>query len=242
MEIADEVLAQQINRLSNLKNEIVIQYSDEIDYTGDREFIITDALFDHLTTGDLNGFYESPLLEEIDINEENKILNVVNKYANILFYDKQASSWFDSIDMALIDYDTIAIKLLSYYDFLIELYLKGGEKALKELSKYSDYDGFDETSVVDSLISTFVNRETLEKIIIDMSVENGPYKEFDIDKKACLLKYPDGTLYYTDNDTVTYINPIELMNKINQREGNFEAIISEISDDYLLEVYEKKKK
>lgn len=242
MKVDDKVLAQQIGRFENLKNEIVMQYSDEIDYDGDRDFIITDALFEHLVKGDLNDFYESPLLDEMDEEEKNTILNVVNKYSYLLFYDNDSSNWFDSVDMPLIDYETISLKLLNYYDFLIEMFIKGGEKALKELAKYADYDAFGETSVVDFLIGTFISKEALLKVITDMSLEDGPFKNFDTDKRSVLLMNPDGVLYHNDTDTVTYINPIELMNIINQREENFVTIISNISSDYLLSVYEKKKK
>lgn len=243
MKISDEVLAQQISRLNNLKNEVVMQYSDEIDYDGDRDFIITDALFCHLIRGDLNDFYESPLLDGMDEDERNKTLSSVNKYSYVLFYDQNQENWYDSIDMPLVDYDTIALKLLNYYDLLIHIYKNGGERALKELAKYVDYDAFGDTSVVDFLIGTFINDEVLEKVIIDMSLEDGPYKDFDTDKRACLLMYPGGTLYRKDeNDNVSFINPVELMNMINQREGDFEEIITAIADDYLLGFYKKEKK
>lgn len=243
MKINDEVLAQQISRLNNLKNEVVMQYSDEIDYDGDRDFIITDAIFSHLVKGDLNDFYESPLLEGMDEEERNRTLTAVNKYSYVLFYDQNQDSWYDSIDMALVDYDTIALKLLNYYDFLIRIYKNGGEKVLKELAKYVDYDSFMDTSVVDYLIGSFISDEVLEKVIIDMSLEDGPYKDFDTDKRACLLMYPEGTLYRRDeNDNISFINPIELINMINQRDGDFEEIVSGIADDYFLDFYEKKKK
>lgn len=243
MKISDEVLTQQISRLNNLRNEVVMQYSDVIDYDGDRDFIITDAIFDHLVKGDLNDFYESPLLEGMEEDERNRVLSSINKYSYVLFHDQNQENWYDSIDMPLVDYDTIALRLLNYYDFLIRVYKNGGERALKELAKYVDYDAFGDTSVVDFLTGTFINDEVLEKVIIDMSLEDGPYKDFDTDKRACLLMYPEGTLYRRDeNDNVSFINPIELINMINQRDGDFEEIVSGIADDYFLDFYEKKKK
>lgn len=240
METVEKDLAQQINRLNNLRDNIICLFSKELDYDGDRNFIITDALFQHLVNGDLNDFFESPLLDEMDDIEKNKVLNTINKYSNVLFYNNNSSYWFDSVDMALIDYDVIALKLLDYYDFLISIYLKGGEQALRELKKYVDFDAMNETSIVDFLMRTFKSREALEKVIIDMSREDGPYKGFSTDQRACLLKYPEGTLYYNDDNNITYVNPTDLIKKISKKEGDFENIISEISYDYLLLGSDKK--
>ena len=233
MKISDDVLLQQIKRLNELKNMIIILFSDELDYDGDRDFVITDALFKHLTNGDLNNYYQSPLLEEYDKSERDRVLNIINKYSFLLFRNKNCSSWFESIDMPLIDYDIIALKLLDYYEFLIDIYLQGGEIALKELTKYVDYDIFNETSVIDYLISSFASKDILKKVIIDMSKEDGPYKDFSIDNRAILLKKPNGIFYYTKNNSIILIDPIDLVFNVSQIDGDFEEVINIISDQYL---------
>ena len=84
METVEKDLAQQINRLNNLRDNIICLFSKELDYDGDRNFIITDALFQHLVNGDLNDFFESPLLDEMDDIEKNKVLNTSYSLDNIL--------------------------------------------------------------------------------------------------------------------------------------------------------------
>ena len=234
MKLDEQVLMQKIKRFYKLRDTIILIYSKDLDYDGDRDFIITDALFVHLVNGDINDYYESSLLVGMSDFERNNILNVVNKYAYLLFYNKNASNWFQSIDMDLVIYEPIALKLLDYYDFLIELYIKGGEKALQELSKYSDYDVFQRTSVVDFLMSAFTSSEILEKVILDFSIEDGIYKDFSVDQRACLLEYPKGTLYYEDNNGISYVSVDKLLDEINSRDGDFKSIIYEISGDYLL--------
>ena len=227
-----------VNRLLNLQDAVVKKFNDSIQYgeDEDRGIILSDAIFDHLVTGELNEDYQTEALNGLKTEEKNNLLNLVNQYKDILFYEGDASCWTESSERYAVDYTMIATEVLDNYDFVIELAKVGGVNALNLLRDMKDCDGYSDYSVVERLRNTFGNDELLQKILLEMSKDNNLYNIFTTEEKAELLDYPLGTLYfYKDEKTAIISNPIQLAIELYNRDISNHM---ELTDDNASEVVE----
>ena len=227
-----------VNRLLNLQAAVIKKFNDSIKYgeDEDRGIILSNAIFEHLVTGELNEDYQTEALNGLKAEEKNNLLNLVNQYKDIMFYEGDASCWTESSEKHIEDYTMIATDVLDNYDFVIELAKVGGVNALNLLRDMKDCDGYSEHSVVERLRNTFGNDELLQKVLLEMSKDNNLYNIFTTEEKAELLDYPLGTLYfYKDEKTAVISNPIQLAIELYNRDISNRI---ELTDDNAQEIVE----
>ena len=227
-----------VNRLLNLQAAVIKKFNDSIKYgeDEDRGIILSNAIFEHLVTGELNEDYQTEALNGLKAEEKNNLLNLVNQYKDIMFYEGDASCWRKSSEKHIEDYTMIATDVLDNYDFVIELAKVGGVNALNLLRDMKDCDGYSEYSVVERLRNTFGNDELLQKVLLEMSKDNNLYNIFTTEEKAELLDYPLGTLYfYKDEKTAVISNPIQLAIELYNRDISNRI---ELTDDNAQEIVE----
>ena len=218
-----------VNRLLNLQAAVIKKFNDSIKYG-------EDAIFEHLVTWELNEDYQTEALNGLKAEEKNNLLNLVNQYKDIMFYEGDASCWRKSSEKHIEDYTMIATDVLDNYDFVIELAKVGGVNALNLLRDMKDCDGYSEYSVVERLRNTFGNDELLQKVLLEMSKDNNLYNIFTTEEKAELLDYPLGTLYfYKDEKTAVISNPIQLAIELYNRDISNRI---ELTDDNAQEIVE----
>lgn len=230
-----------VNRLLKLQEAVIRKFNDSIKYNEDedRDIIITDAIFDHLTTGELNEDYDTDALSGLNDEEKNSLLNLVNTYRDVLFYDGDPSCWAESSERFIEDFIMIATEVLDNYDFLIRIAKVGGINSLNFLRELKGESGYSEYSVVERLRNTFGNDELLGKVLLEMTKENNLYNIFTTSEKAELLDYPLGSLYFTkDENTAIISNPLELavelynrdtMNSLELKSENAGSVVNKVT-------------
>ena len=133
--MSDKETIIKIQMLDKLKNEVLVKYLNDVDT--DQEIDLYDKLIEHFISGELDNIYENSQLKDMNSEEKKKVLEVIHKYQNVIFYEKNPEYWLDSIDaVPVTDYNLITYLLLDNFDFLINLYLKTNEESLKILVAY----------------------------------------------------------------------------------------------------------
>lgn len=200
-------------RLLNLEKVAIERYTDEIDFASDID--MCDVIVRHLVSGDFDNDFISEYLT--NDNREN-IMNLVNQYSGLCFYDQDYENWADSTSLQDIgDYRAILSVILDNYDFLIRMASNGGRDVLNELTNYVDCAGYNESSVVDYLRVGFNrNDDIIEHILVDM-VNNENFSAFSNEQRACMLDHPLGVLFKNDRDEIEYCKPEVIANTI----GNY---------------------
>ncbi len=228
-----------VNRLLRLQEGVIEEFNDSIKYDSDddKNIVLIDAIFDHLTTGELNKYYETNILKGLNEEEKDNLLNTVNKYKDVLFYDGDPSCWAESSERFIEDFTMIATEVLDNYDFLISLAKVGGEKSLEFLRELKDQPGYSEYSVIERLRATFGNDELLEKVLLEMTKDNNLYNIYTIPEKAELLDLPLGVLYFNkDEDSAVITNPIELARELYNRDTIEEERLDDDNMEHIAEV------
>ena len=179
-------------RLEKLRQATIVNYGEIVDF--DSNLGLYESMIEHLLKGDYDDIFLTESLNECENKKE--VFELARKYSSLCFYRGDSSYWLDSIEgVVLSDPRLVSLKLLDNYDFLLRLAANGKEDALKELltlQKYNDYDG---NSMIDHLRNTFINDNVLENTIIEMSSEDGVYKDFTDSEKSLLISYPEGVIY-----------------------------------------------
>ena len=62
-----------------------------------------------------------------------------------------------------------------------------------------------EGSVIDYLRSSFGNDDLLKDILLEMSEDDGVYKDLNVEQKRILCTYPKGVLYRDENSSMVKI-------------------------------------
>ena len=259
--ITTEKIEKKVSRLEALKRLTLEKYLDEIEDLNS-DILLYDVMFHHLVEGDFFEDYEFSSLEGTSKDEKKEIIEKVKKYSDLCFYDGQVDYWSDSIETVKnMDYEFISSELLDNYEFLIGLCKDSDEEVLEKLEKLKEEDGFNESSVIEYLRNNFKNDEVLAKTILNMSSRNSLFKVFSDKEKAILLKYPEGVLYFYDNDSIKMTSALYLALEICNRMGedvsirdredveraildvteklrdadvvDFEEVVTDMSDDYL---------
>ncbi len=255
--ITTEKVKKATERLETLKKLTLEKYLDEIDDLNS-DILIYDVMFHHLVKSDFDEEYEFSALKNADNNEKKEVKSFLPKYMHLCFYDGSVDYWSDSTEIKQnSDYDLVAAKVLDNYDFLITLALDGGEEALEELDKLKDKEYYVDSSVVEYLRNTFFNDDVLIKTILNMTAKNNLFKVFTDEQKEVLFRYPEGVLYFYDNESVKLVNPLFLAKELCSRndvilDGNmekvalnvteqlrqiskeeFDSLVFDLSDDYL---------
>lgn len=199
-------------RLLNLEKIAIERYNDEIEHSSEMD--ICDVIIKHLVSGDFN---EDFISEYLPSENKKSIMELVNQYSGLCFYDQNCEYWLDSISERNIgDYRTVLFMILENYDFLIRLATSGGKKVLDELSNYVDCAGYCDSSVIDYLRCGFnKNDDVALHILLDM-VSNDKYSIFSEEQRACLLAFPLGVLYKYNGEDIEYVSPEVVAKNINE--------------------------
>ena len=233
-------------RLDVLKEEMIISHIENIDLNDTYEMY--DSLLSLTFSGVFDNIFLSNNLEGLSEDEKARILELSRKYRSLCFYGGKFDNWLDSIDgVSLSNLDLISIKLLDSYDSLIKLAKDGGEETLKFLTKFQNSEVFKEDAVIPALKNRFLcDEDLMDTILIEMSREDGKYKDFTNTQKMIMCNSPEGVLYRRNNqDDLELILISELKDKIGSDSIKdldskvFAEIIEEIEYEYLGAVYKK---
>ena len=182
-----------IKRLEMLKDAMLFRYLDEIDFNSEKDRITAYEKLLHKTIieGEFDNILLSRHLEQLDISERTRILNLSSKYSSLCFYHEDFDNWLDSVEgVTLSEPNLIAEILLNNYDYLIRLTKNGGEKVLKFLNKFPSDSEFRKGSVIALLrpgtIENVAYDDILESTLIELSKEDGKYKDFT-DTQYCRI-------------------------------------------------------
>jgi hypothetical protein len=233
-----------IKRLDILKNEMILSYLSEINDPRDLETY--ELLVDKTFSGEFNDIFLSNYLDDVSKEERNRILEISNKYAKSLCLYCDLINSCEGITGD--DYDLVTNLVLDNYDYVIRLAKNGGEDVLKFLKKFESSDLSEKGAIIALLRNSFCDDDTLENRLIELSKEDGNYKDFSDTQKIMLCEYPEGTLYRRDdNNKVEYIPSIELKQMITKlylgdnEECNIKDIdsksFSEIVGNIILDYY-----
>lgn len=207
--IRDDV-SRKVLMLERLKKELLKNNLDEINL--DEDISLHDKLIKEFCLGKLDYFYDSNVFDNMNIKEKSVILKEVHKYQNLCFYDNNPEYWTDSVDsISVDDYSLITYQIFDNFEFLVKLYVIGGEDSLKLLSGFSKskYQN-KELSAVENIRRNFVNDEVLIEIFKNMSNEKSLFDVFSENEKNILLEYPEGVLYFYNDNGVKLVDPLFL--------------------------------
>lgn len=195
--------------LETLKNETIKKYTEEIDF--DQPLSLYDVMIEHFAKGDLDNVFKSPAFEGLDDNQKKELMALGRKYQSLCFYKGKSEYWLDSLEGAsVVDYNLIAFYIVDSFSYLLQLAKEGGEEVLKQLTTIRNNSEFPDNAIVEYLRTTVVDDRVLTSILLDMTEEDSPYNIFTDKQKATLLNYPDGTLYFCQDDTAYIVSPLLL--------------------------------
>lgn len=205
-------------RLETLKKAMILNYLTEIDFNDDekKKEAYDSLLYKVFVSGELDDMFTSEYLDGLDKNERQRIIDLSRKYNSLCFYHGNFDYWEDSVEGVTKGDDMTAEILLSNYNYLIRLAKNGGEDVLKFLNKFRSSDTFNNGSVIALLINSFWgDLDTLETILIEMSKEDGQYKDFTDTQKIMMCESPDGLLIRKNDDGIEFISSSELKKEIS---------------------------
>ena len=242
----------RIQRLEKLYNEVIINNSSEIDLNN--TYDIYDTLLHKTFSGEFDDLFLSDNLDGLSDEEKRKLLELTRKYDSLCFYGGEFCNWVDSIEgVSLEDTELVASKLLDNYDYLIRLAKNGGTEVLKFLNKFQTSALAKKGAIIALLRNSFCDDDTLESILIEMSKEDGKYKDFSDTQKLILCDYPEGLLYRKNDENKVELVPVDELKKSIIKlfigdenyqvkdidSSSFEDIVESIYSDYYGATYKK---
>jgi len=225
-----EDVTRKVHSLEKLKDTVIINYLSDVNL--DNEIDIYDKLVKHFFNGDLDNYYDNSLFDNVSYDSKIDILNNVRKYSYLCFYNKDVNNWIDSVDgIPIEDYNLITYQLLDNFDFLLRLYLYGGEDSLKLLDDYSN-SMFSNTdlSAVEDVKRNFVTDEILFLTFKELSSSNSYFDVFTKNEKNALIRYAEGIIYFYDSDKIVINNPLALSLELYYRLNGESFDVSNKSD------------
>ena len=186
--------------------------------------------------GDDNSIFLSQSLEGVDDEKRDEIFRIAREYQGLCFYKGKFIYWADSIDgVYLNDLDLVCGRILDNFDYMLGLIKMGGEEVLKMISPFQSSFMGKEGSVIEYLRNTFRDDEILNNILLEMSREDGVFKDLDTQQKRLLCTYPDGVLIKDKGSTIEMISfdkVKEILDSYkNEKDASFE--------DYIFNLYSK---
>ncbi|MBR6949352.1 MAG: hypothetical protein IKH54_04115 [Bacilli bacterium] len=212
-----EDVTKKVHSLEKLKNTVITNYLSDIDI--DNELDIYDKVVRHFFNGDLDNYYDNKLFDNVSYESKIDILNNVRKYNTLCFYNKDINNWLDSVDSIPIeDYNLITYQIVDNFDFLLRLYLYGGEDSLRLLDDYSNSNFANkDLCAVEDVKRNFVTDEILFSTFKELSSNNSYYDVFTKNEKNALIRYAEGTMYFYDNDKIVINSPLALLLELYYR-------------------------
>ena len=240
-------------RLEILINAMINDYLTELDFNS--EDGIRDAyenlLYKTIIKGEFDDIFLSEELDGLDKSERQRILDLSRKYYQLCFYDGKLDYWQYSVEGVTNGERERAGLLLNNFNYLIRLAKNGGEEVLSFLDKFKSNDLFDDGSIISLLRCKFAADDVLEKVLIEMSKEDGVYNDFNSTQKVILCNYPEGVLYKANDEKIDIVDPKELERHIQKKfigsydfdvsnieSISFEETVSIIHSEYNLEKFD----
>ena len=181
-------------RYFNLYDSGIKKYCDVIDF--DLSDSIPSIIINKLLTGDLDDEFMSKELEGID--DKKSIHNLARKYSSLCFFQGNGKYWRDSIDgVTCQDYDTIMIKLLDNYNFLLKVGINN-PAIYSFLTDIQDKRIIRDSSVIDYLRNKYNNDNILLMVLNKMIDDNSVFKDYSFEQRAILCMNP--TVILKDNE------------------------------------------
>lgn len=188
-------------------------------------FSVCDEMISHLVAGELDEFL-------FGTHENYKeVAAIAHKYQDLCFYDGDSDNWADSVEGPFrMSDELMTMRIFDNFSFLMSISNILGEDTLKELRKLKDMEGYQDSSVIDYLRSTFGNDNLLINSLMTMYGKDSTFSIFTDNQKGCLLTYPEGTLYYYGDGGYKFTNPILLSLEIYSRmHSNSENVTDDVS-------------
>ncbi|MBR5369738.1 MAG: hypothetical protein IK137_00365 [Bacilli bacterium] len=242
-----------VKRLEIIKDAMIHDYLTEIDFDDDEKITLAydSMLYKVFVSGEFDDIFLSEYLDDLDKDERQRVIDLARKYNSLCFFHGSFDYWLDSVEGVTSSKDgqsTIAIILLRNYDYLMRLARNGGEEVLKFLNKFQGTELSKKGSIIALLRNGFCDDDTLENTLIEMTKEDGIYKDFSDTQKMILCNYPEGLLYKKNNDNKVELIPVSELKKSIENEGfdlkdidssSFEEIVEGIYRDYYGATYKK---
>lgn len=227
MKTKEERIKDGIERMRKLKDEVILRYTEEIDF--DFDLSLYNVMMQHFVNGDLDDVFLTDVTDGMSDEEKQDLFDLVRKYNGLCFAYGDTNSWLRSVENTYIsDFDLISNSIFDSYDYLLSLAKLGGESVLKQLTALRENDKLNDVAVVGYLRDSFVDDRILTAILLDMS--DGKYDMFSNEQKGSLLKYPEGTLYFYGDDAIKIISPVLLACRM------YNDFYSSFSDDLIIDV------
>lgn len=225
-------------RLEELKQATILRYTEKLDF--EDKFAFYEEILKHLFTGDFNDEFYAPALNEVSVEEREKIMELACKYGFLCLYEGNFELWADSCE---IDYrgdiEELTARIVDNFYFLVEIIKDTGSLCLPELKELTNTEISERASVIEVLRNTFNDDIALEMCLEEMSKENSIYKDLDLDAKINLLDAPKGVLYYLDESDEPHLVPEEdLVLRIKEYQEKDPEIYSFLDGDSLKELSE----
>ena len=223
-------------RLERLKDEMIKTNLDELDFNSDEEKFLSyeKLLYKTIVDGKFDNIFLSEYLDDLDSNERQKVISLARNHKELCFFHGDFNNWADSVEgVTLSDPNLVSEILLNNYDYLIRLAKNGGEDVLNFLDKFKGNELFDDGSIIALLRRNFADDDVLEEILIEMSKDDGKYKDFNNTQKVILCNYPEGVLYKVDDDKrVDIVDPKILKMHIQKKFiGSYDFDVSNIESN-----------
>lgn len=227
-------------RTGKLLDATILNYCESMNVVD--EATVCDVMFDHLLAGDLDNAFLSPKLADASSEDRERAFDIARKYGYLCFYEGNAHYWEDSVEgmNPIVPAELIADRILSNYNFLVELAYEKGEEAVQEITNFVGSEMAEESAVVDYLRNTFGNDKALKECL-DATAKEPLYKDLSSQRKSILYMYPQGVLYSEeDYDDVMLVSKEQLFdelasemfdNKINHMK-NLNEVVDYLGDNY----------
>ena len=228
-------------RLDSLLKATINTYYDEVN--PDNELDLYDKMFEKLVNGELDNVFLCPMID--GKKEREKIFSLAKNYISLCFLQNNPDYWTDSIEgVGVIDTELLCRKILSNYNYLLEVAYQNGEDSLKELKLFENSKMAKNSSVVDYLRNTFSDDDLLKKVLLTISSNDSFYKNLDIKIKEALMTYPEGTLFYVEDKEKIIASEEFLLNKIKsnydnsitRRVNSIKDLVEQLTEDDLVQI------
>lgn len=209
-----------VKRLFVLKDALIINHLAEINDPRDIESyeLLVEKTFD----GEFDDIFVSSNLDGLSTDERKQVFDLSREYAKTLCIYSDLINSCEGVTND--DYDLVTARVLDNYDYVIRLARNGGKEVLDFLKKFEGSEFASKGAIIALLRKGFSDDDTLETLLIELSKEDGKYKDFTITQKIMLCEYPEGTLYKRDdNGNVSFIPSSELKSSFLRLVGENET-------------------
>ena len=192
--------------IDSMIQSVIVNNSQDIDLNNQKDLF--DRLIYLLIKGDLNNELNSEYISMLDLEEKQHVYEVANKHSLLCLKNKNIHQWNNSCQGVIFsDYRYISIRIVENYDFLINIIVNVGEKAIRLIDNFSIYNNYKTASVIEILRNRFEFDDILLKVLKDMCDDNSKFNTFTIEQKAILCYYAPHILYKNIDNVIYFKSP-----------------------------------